>query len=143
MKTHYTYSHNKPDGTPFYIGKGSGRRAFTKRTNPYWKNIVAKYGYEVQILAYWNTHEQALDHEVLLISCMKDMGIELANMTEGGEGCVGFSHPHTEEHKQKLKGNTYGASTWGLTFKGKKHSEESKAKMSYARIGNKNKAGFK
>ena len=143
MKTHYTYSHNKPDGIPFYIGKGSGNRAFTKRTNPYWKNIVAKYGYEVQILAYWNTHEQALDHEVLLISCMKDMGIELANMTEGGEGCVGFSHPHTEEHKQKLKGNTYGASTWGLTFKGKKHSEESRAKMSYMRIGNKNKLGKK
>jgi len=78
---------------------------------------------------------------MLIIACMKDMGIELANMTEGGEGCIGFSHPHTEEHKAKMKGNSYGASAWGLTFKGKKHSAESKEKMSYVRIGNKNKAG--
>ena len=141
MKTHYTYSHNKPDGTPFYIGKGSGRRAFTKRTNPYWKNIVAKYGYEVQILSHWDTEKEALNHEVLLIACMKDMGIELCNLTEGGEGATGYQH--SEEHKASLKGNTYGASTWGLTFKGKKHSEESRAKMSYMRIGNKNKLGKK
>jgi group I intron endonuclease len=141
MKTHYTYSHNKPDGTPFYIGKGSGRRAFTKRTNPYWKNIVAKYGYEVQILSHWDTEKEALNHEVLLIACMKDMGIELCNLTEGGEGATGYQH--SEEYKASLKGNTYGASTWGLTFKGKKHSEESRAKMSYMRIGNKNKLGKK
>jgi len=139
MKTHYTYSHNKPDGTPFYIGKGIGRRAYSKNRNEYWKRIVAKYGYEVQILAHWNTEKEALDHEVLLIACMKDMGIELCNLTDGGEGANGYKHK--EEHKAKLKGNTYGASTWGMTFKGKKHSAESRAKMSYVRIGNKNKAG--
>jgi len=139
MKTHYTYSHNKPDGTPFYIGKGIGRRAYSKNRNEYWKRIVAKYGYEVQILAHWNTEKESLDHEVLLIACMKDMGIELCNLTDGGEGANGYKHK--EEHKAKLKGNTYGASTWGMTFKGKKHSAESRAKMSYVRIGNKNKAG--
>ena len=139
MKTHYTYAHSKPDGTIFYIGKGIGRRAYSKNRNDYWKRIVAKYGYEVQILAYWDTEEEALDHEVLLISCMKDMKIELCNLTDGGEGATGYKH--TNEHKTKLKGNSYGASTWGMTFKGKKHSEESKAKMSYVRIGNKNKAG--
>ena len=139
MKTHYTYAHSKLDGTIFYIGKGIGRRAYSKNRNDYWKRIVAKYGYEVQILAYWDTEEEALDHEVLLISCMKDMKIELCNLTDGGEGATGYKH--TNEHKTKLKGNSYGASTWGMTFKGKKHSEESKAKMSYVRIGNKNKAG--
>ena len=139
MKTHYTYAHLKPDGTIFYIGKGIGRRAYSKNRNDYWKRIVAKYGYEIQILAYWDTEEEALDHEVLLISCMKDMKIELCNFTNGGEGATGYKH--TNEHKTKLKGNSYGASTWGMTFKGKKHSEESKAKMSYVRIGNKNKAG--
>jgi len=139
MKTHYTYAHAKPDGTIFYIGKGIGRRAYSKNRNDYWKNIVAKYGYEVQILAHWDTEVEALDHEVLLIACMKDMGIELCNLTDGGEGATGYKHK--EEHKAKLKGNTYGASTWGMTFKGKKHSAESRAKMSYVRIGNKNKAG--
>ena len=139
MKTHYTYAHSKPDGTIFYIGKGIGRRAYSKNRNDYWKRIVAKYGYEVQILAYWDTEKESLDHEVLLIACMKDMGIELCNLTEGGEGATGYKH--SEEHKASLKGNSYGASAWGLTFKGKKHSEESKIKMSYARIGNKYKAG--
>jgi len=141
MKTHYTYAHAKPDGTIFYIGKGIGRRAYSKNRNNYWKNIVAKYGYEVQILAHWDTEAEALDHEVLLIACMKDMGIELCNLTDGGEGATGYKHK--EEHKAKLKGNTYGASTWGMTFKGKKHSAESRAKMSYVRIGNKNKLGAK
>jgi len=139
MKTHYTYAHTKPNGTIFYIGKGLGRRAYSKNRNDYWKRIVAKYGYEVQILAHWDTEIEALDHEVLLISCMKDMGIELCNLTDGGEGSTGYKH--TEKHKAKLKGNSYGASSWGMTFKGKKHSEESRAKMSYVRIGNKNKAG--
>ena len=139
MKTHYTYAHAKPDGTIFYIGKGIGRRAYSKNRNNYWKRIVAKYGYEVQILAHWDTEKEALNHEVLLIACMKDMGIELCNLTEGGEGATGYQH--SEEHKASLKGNTYGASTWGLTFKGKKHSKESRAKMSYMRIGNKYKAG--
>jgi len=139
MKTHYTYAHAKPDGTIFYIGKGIGRRAYSKNRNDYWKRIVAKYGYEVQILAHWDTEAEALDHEVLLIACMKDMGIELCNLTNGGEGATGYKH--SEQHKDKLKGNSFGASSWGMTFKGKKHSEESRAKMSYVRIGNKNKAG--
>ena len=141
MKTHYTYAHAKPDGTIFYIGKGIGRRAYSKNRNDYWKRIVAKYGYKVEILAHWNTEAEALSHEKLLISCIKDMGIELCNLTDGGEGTIGYKH--TQEHKNKLKGNSYGESAWGLTFKGKKHSEESRAKMSYVRIGNKNKLGAK
>jgi len=141
MKTHYTYAHVKPDGTIFYIGKGIGRRAYSKNRNDYWKRIVAKYGYKVEILAHWNTEAEALSHEKLLISCIKDMGIELCNLTDGGEGTIGYKH--TQEHKNKLKGNSYGESAWGLTFKGKKHSEESRAKMSYVRIGNKNKLGAK
>ena len=141
MKTHYTYAHSKPDGTIFYIGKGIGRRAYSKNRNDYWKRIVAKYGYEVQILAHWDTEAEALDHEVLLIACMKDMGIELCNLTNGGEGATGYKH--SEQHKDKLKGNSFGSSSWGMTFKGKKHSQESRAKMSYVRIGNKNKLGAK
>ena len=141
MKIHYTYAHAKPNGTIFYIGKGIGRRAYSKNRNDYWKRIVAKYGYEVQILAHWDTEAEALDHEVLLIACMKDMGIELCNLTNGGEGATGYKH--SEQHKDKLKGNSFGSSSWGMTFKGKKHSQESRAKMSYVRIGNKNKLGAK
>lgn len=122
---HYTYSHNKPDGTPFYIGKGVGKRAYSKRRNVYWKRVAEKYGYEVQILAYWKTNKEALDHEMLLISCFKDMGIELTNMTNGGEGLSGhkFSESHKKAIAEKLKVVNKGMVS---TFKGKKHSEEAK-----------------
>lgn len=141
MNTHYTYCHSKPDGTIFYIGKGVGRRAYSKNRNKFWKNIVAKYGYKVDILCHWNTEQEALEHEMFLISCFKDMGIVLANMTDGGEGAKGYKH--TEDHKKSMIGNSYGESAWGLTFKGKKHTAESKAKMSNGQMGNTNKVGKK
>ena len=40
-----------------------------------------------------------------------------------------------------MKGNKNGLASWGMTFKDKKHTEESRQKMSNSRIGNKNKAG--
>jgi hypothetical protein len=93
--THYTYAHYKPQGGIFYIGKGQGHRAFqfTGR-NPYWNNVVNKYGKpHVEILAYWDTEAEAYSHEALLIECFKDMNTELANIGLGGiGGTTGFSH---------------------------------------------------
>ncbi|RAZ47421.1 hypothetical protein DP175_03995 [Polynucleobacter paneuropaeus] len=54
----YTYAHKKPDGSIFYIGQGSTKykRAYsTKGRNKHWHNVVNKHGYEVEILAYWET----------------------------------------------------------------------------------------
>jgi len=53
MQTHYTYCHTRNDtGQVFYIGKGVKYRAnATKNRNQYWKNIVEKYGYSIEILA--------------------------------------------------------------------------------------------
>jgi hypothetical protein len=110
----YTYAHTKPDGTIFYIGKGSKNRAWKKtKRNQHWKNIVAKYEiYGVEILANWNTEKEALDHEILLISCFKDMGYKLANMTNGGEGTSGLKL--TIEHKQKISDAQCGVKNWGF-----------------------------
>ena len=106
----YTYYHSKSNGDVFYIGIGNKKRPydFVKR-NTYWKNIVLKYGKpQVQILAQWDTAEEAKQHEILLISCFKDMGYKLANLTDGGDGCNGYKH--TEEHKQKLSERLSGKS---------------------------------
>ena len=41
----YAYIHCKPDGIPFYVGKGKYRRAtYLGERNQHHKNIVNKYG---------------------------------------------------------------------------------------------------
>lgn len=98
----YTYAHFKPDNSVFYIGKGHGRRAWSvKDRNVHWRRIVAKYGeHRVQILAQWETEQEAFEHEKFLIACFKDMGAVLANITLGGQGATGLVH--TEELKKKI-----------------------------------------
>jgi len=100
---YYTYCHQTADtGKIFYIGKGIDRRY--KRSvsrNPYWHNIVNKYGFNAKILAYWDTEKEALDHEKLLISCFKDMGYKLANLTNGGESGSGYVMPESEKLKRR------------------------------------------
>ena len=118
----YTYAHTKPDGTIFYIGKGHGRRAWSSKSrNKHWKHIVAKYkNYSVQILANWDTEEEAFNHEILLISCFKDLNFNLANCTNGGEGTCGFKWSKEQiKNKQYKKGKHH-------PFFGKKRPEVSK-----------------
>jgi hypothetical protein len=129
MKTHYTYTHYKPDGSIFYVGKGVGDRAFSKENrNIYWKRTVAKFGYKVQIEAYWDTDKEAKDHEKLLISCFKDMGMKLVNLTAGGDGSFGYKW--TEEQLQR-----HPTRTMPNSMTGKKHSDETKAKIAQKAIG--------
>lgn len=98
----YTYAHYKPDNSVFYIGKGHGRRAWSnKNRNQHWCNVVAKHGEpKVEVLAQWATEEEAFEHEKFLIWCFRDTGQSMANITDGGEGPVGYRH--TKETKAKL-----------------------------------------
>lgn len=134
---YYVYQHTKADTNEiFYVGKGKCNRAFiSSQRNPYWKNIVSKHGFNVEFLAKNLDEELAFLVEIETINLYKRLGYKLSNITDGGEGVSGFSHPHTEEHKAKMKGNTFGASTWGKTFKGKTHSDEQKAIWSEIRKG--------
>ena len=100
--------------------------------NNYWNKIVAKYGKpSVQILADWDTEEEAFSHEVLLINCFRDMGYELANLTDGGDGTSGYKQ--TEEHKEKTRKVKLGKPM---------HTEESKQKLSNFHKGNKWRQGI-
>jgi hypothetical protein len=97
------------DGRPFYIGKGKGSRAWSsKNRNRMWKNVAAKHGYAVKILANWPDEASAFEHEKVLIAAMKDMGIALCNLTCGGEGASGvsrsldFRRRVSEVHKGKV-----------------------------------------
>lgn len=92
----YTYIHTTSDlaGEPsrvFYVGKGQKNRAWgVAHRNKYWTSIVGKHGLNVTICAYWDSEEDAHEHEKFLILCFRDMGVRLANMTDGGEGMSGY-----------------------------------------------------
>jgi len=94
-----TYAHNKPNGSIFYIGKGTEPRAHSSAgRNIVWKRTVKKHnGFGVQILAKWATEQEAFDHEIFLIDTFRQMGVQLANIAEGGMGSAGFRH--TDKHK--------------------------------------------
>ena len=132
---YYVYQHKKADTNEiFYVGKGKGARAFnaTKR-NSYWKNVVNKHGFNVEFVVTDIDEEFSFLVEMETIDAYRKRGIVLSNMTDGGEGASGFVH--SEEHKAKLKGNKFGAATWGIGFKGMKHSDEQKAKWAEIRKG--------
>lgn len=123
MNAFYTYSHSKPDGSIFYIGKGVEDRAWQKdNRNTYWHNTVNKYGYKVEVLAQWETEKEAFDHEKFLISCFKDMGIKLVNLTNGGEGSAGYKW--TDEQKAN-----FDISGEKNPMFGKNHTTETKNKI--------------
>jgi hypothetical protein len=114
------YRHLKPNGEVFYIGiaKLKSRPYSKENRNKWWYNIVNKYGYEVQILKTDLTWKDACELEQILIAHYgrKDLGLgPLVNLTDGGEGVLG------------LKGN--------IGHTGKKHSEETKKRISEIKKG--------
>jgi len=130
-KKFYVYIHSKPDGTPFYVGKGHGIRAnkFSIR-NPHHKNIVAKYGKDAIIIGKLDcaTEQIAFETEKWLIAFLKSMGFELTNRTLGGEGSTGLVM--SPEARAQISASLMGR-------KGTPHTPESKAKISAAKKGKK------
>jgi len=97
----YAYIHCRPDGTPFYVGKGTANRV--KRTharNKHYGHITNKYGRENILIGSLGCSSDAIAFELEegMIKCFRRMGVELANYTEGGEG---FIQGHTPWNKGK------------------------------------------
>jgi hypothetical protein len=127
----YVYEHWRPDRDEcFYVGKGKGKRANDMSIrNGHHKAIQAKLlrlgmGVEVKIFAGNLTEDDAFRIEKERILFWKNLGIDLANHTDGGEGVSGFKL--TEDQKNKIS----------LTHKGKSKSREHREKIGK---GNKNK----
>jgi len=127
----YVYIHCKPDGTPFYIGKGCGGRSrnFSNR-NAHYRNIIKKYGRKnIQVLVIpCDSEATAYAREIELIRAFRTFGFELANKTSGGEGCS--ADEATRKRLSELK-------------KGKPLSAEHRAKLAIVRKGNQNAKGLK
>lgn len=150
-KQFYVYIHKKPDGTPFYVGKGTGKRAYNFYCRSKWhKNIVAKYGQNNIIIEVINcvNESQAFDLERIYIKQFKMTGVCLVNLTDGGEGTSGYVHKNIAKEKigiaQKGKiTSSYAKSVSSKIHKGNayrkgaKHTEEAKEKNRLAHFGKK------
>jgi surface antigen len=75
----------------FYVGIGRNlKRAYSKNNrNKYWKNVVSKYGFYVQVTHQDISWEEACAIEKYLIEFYRTID-KLTNLTDGGEGTLGF-----------------------------------------------------
>lgn len=97
----------RKSGQTFYIGKGHGKRAWSKKgRNVFWKRTVEKYGIEVVILAAGLSEIAALSLEcAFILTCGRD---SLCNMTDGGEGSSGYVP--TDDARRKISEGNKGRS---------------------------------
>ena len=105
MNDFYTYAYLRENGTPYYVGKGRGRRIHREQGRrvklpPKERRIFLKQNL---------TEEEAFKHEIYMIAVFgrKNMGTGiLLNFTDGGEG--GSGHVCSEETREKLRQATLG-----------------------------------
>lgn len=115
------YRHIRIDkNVPFYIGIGKGsNRAYDKRNrSAFWKRIINKSDYLVEILFEGLSKSKAVDKEIEFINLYGRIDLKngtLCNMTKGGEG-TGTLNPLTESNR---------VSKISKTLKGKRHKKES------------------
>jgi predicted GIY-YIG superfamily endonuclease len=83
MNNYYVYIHKTKDGTPFYVGKGKGKRAWSTNRNANWKEFVQRIGeYDIELSHTNLSEEKALDIEKKLIS---EIGLDkLTNISAEG-----------------------------------------------------------
>jgi len=132
---YYVYQHSKADNNQvFYIGKGKGKRfKENRKRNDFWHRVVNKHGYIPKIIVNNLDEELAFLCEVEVIDLYKRLGFQLVNATNGGEGASGYKH--SEEHKNKMKGNDFWKLVKSNGFKGQTHTDEQKAKWAETRKG--------
>jgi hypothetical protein len=103
MNNYYTYAYLREDGTPYYIGKGKGKRI----NNPHYRNNKTRIRVplppkERRIKLKQNlTENQAYKHEMYMIAVFGRKDLEtgiLLNMDNGGKG--GTSGP-----RYSMRGN--------------------------------------
>lgn len=130
----YLYHHIRLDTNEvFYIGISRHNKCYKykraaqkDKRNPIWKNIVAKTDFKYEILLESDNISVIKAKEIELIAKygkIRDYTGSLANISDGGEGTFGYKLPKEILQKRSIK------------MKGKKHSEETKIKMSRAQIG--------
>lgn len=128
----YVYVIFRPNGVPCYVGKGTGGRwkaHVRSAQNPHLANIYAQAFGDLPIVkvAEELTGQEAIVLEIALIATIgrEKNGGPLVNLTDGGEGTVGYKEPKSLEHRRKI----------GLANKGRILSPQTREAISVARKG--------
>ena len=138
----YVYIHRRAtDGQPFYVGKGKGKRARSKRDrSDWWHFVVKKYGYQVEIVASglqeWYACE--LERELISLYGRRDLGDgPLVNLTDGGDGVVRLAPETLERIAAAKRGVSRSPATIAKVAeanRGRKNTPETIAKMRAAAL---------
>lgn len=149
----YSYLWLRADDSPYYVGKGSGVRAFRNQHG------VHRPADRRRIIVFLQDSEaDAFESEMALIALFgrKDAGTGLLrNLTDGGEGVSGMKHSetakrtislammghpktpgmlgrhHSEATKQKMRQSSQGQIPWS---KGRKLSDKHKQNLRIAAL---------
>ena len=136
----YTYAYLREDRTPYYIGKGSEKRAYKRKKG---EIHPPKDKSRIIFLKQNLTEEEAFKHEIYMIVVLgrKDLGTgTLHNKTDGGEGSSGniCSQETREKMSEKKKGKNnpnYGKGGKDSPNYGRKHKKETRDKISKSNTG--------
>jgi hypothetical protein len=106
---YYTYAYLREDGTPYYIGKGSGDRCFIKGKSE--RISPPKDKSRIILLKQNLTEDEAFKHEIYMISILgrKDLGTGiLRNLTNGGDGVSGYIPSESVRKARRRHGKVIG-----------------------------------
>jgi hypothetical protein len=124
-RIYYTYAYLREDGTPYYIGRGKGDRAFATH------KIGRPTKDRILFLKKDLTFTESINHEryMIFVFGRKDLGTGiLRNLTDGGEGVKNLA----PETRKKLSERRKGKAT-----RTGPHSAETRQKMSESHTGKK------
>lgn len=129
-KRFYVYGHyTKDTDTLFYIGKGSGNRAWTYADRGHrWTDIVTKHGLVVKLIKTDLDEQTALYEEQVLITT-----IGLENLTNYGmlSGATSAMMKSVVTHPEWRRQHKKGQQKFFKTTRGKRHLRQFKNQQPY------------